>query len=119
MFKGFINQTVFKVRCMEEGVNKNEVWWPQPTMPWLIVVQIKTPLSHKSSEVSDIDSYHIIGFVLPMFLTWCAAVKAMELYGKIMDSSVLCQSLFPVKTGKEPEVGLSDKVKKWRILILG
>lgn len=35
---------------------KNEVWWPQPTMPCLLVVQIKIPLNHESLEVSDIDS---------------------------------------------------------------
>lgn len=36
-----------------------------------------------------------------------------------MDSSVFCQSLFPVKQEKEPDFGLSDEVKKWKILILG
>lgn len=35
-----------------------------------------------------------------------------------MDSSVLCQYPFPVKTGKEPNFWLSDKVKKMENLIL-
>lgn len=71
VFRWFIIQTVFKVCCTEKGVSKNEVWWPQPTMLWLLVVQRKIYLSHKSSGVSDIVSYHTIGFVLPIFLMVC------------------------------------------------
>lgn len=62
-------------------------------------------------KVISLQKFLILTYQRLIFPKWWAAVKAMGLYGKTMDSSALHLSPFLIKT-EEPDFRLSDKMRK-------